>query len=439
MKIKITLLLLLLVTTTFAQQVFTNLPSLLKYADSKSISLQSGEIKKEQAHKAKIAAIAGIPDPSGTASFSYTNNSQLPVTLFPANFSDPNAPPGEYNAQRLGLQYNSNLSHYAEIKLFNLQGWQNYKSAKFNIESTEYDDKLTRKTLHENIATTYFNIVQLQEQLKSAQENVNASDTLLLIARAKQKEGIIKPQDVSEVEISYLNSKENVNQIEFMIRQQYTALKTLADIPEQDSISINHEFVPESDSSIPPEPIYNPLQYNVYLMKEKMALANYKKNRYATFPTLSFFGSVASNQYNTQARLFDNNWDWYKSSYIGFKLSAPLPFSANNIASTAESKYNHLLAQKDTESSHIQAELNQSNLRTGYYKARSQWLTDKEIYNLKLEIYLKNKNLYAEGLLETDQILDNFQAVVNSRYSMIQAEISVLLESAKIDINNNIK
>jgi hypothetical protein len=79
-----------------AQQVFTDLDSFLKYANSKSTSLQSGQIKMDQAKKAKIAAIASIPDPTGSASFSYTDNLTLPVTLFPANFSDPNAPANEF-------------------------------------------------------------------------------------------------------------------------------------------------------------------------------------------------------------------------------------------------------------------------------------------------------------------------------------------------------
>jgi outer membrane protein TolC len=421
-----------------AQQVFNDLDSFLKYASTKSTSLQSGEIKMDLAKKAKIAAIASIPDPAGNMSFSYTDNITLPVTLFPANFSDPNAPAGEYRAQRLGVQYNSVLNNYGEIKLFNLQGWHNLKSSKQNLEATATDNKLTRKSLYENIASTYFNIVQLQKQLQSAKENLLVSDTLLRIAENKFQQGLLKKQDVNDTKVGYLNTQENVNQIAFIIQQQYLTLKTLPDIPEADSIVINHLISTELSSNAPTVS-HNNLNYINSLSKESVAKSTYKKNKAVTLPTLSFFASDSRTQYNTSAGLFDSKWDWYTSTYIGFKISMPMPFSASSLTSVNEAKYNHLLAQKNTEHTRIKAELDNKQLSTDYSKAWSQFVSNKEIYELKKESYYKNRNLYAQGLLATEQTLNSFNAMVNSHYSLITSAISLLLAYAKIEINNTIK
>ncbi len=421
-----------------AQQVFNDLDSFLKYASNKSTSLQSGEIKMEQAKKAKIAAIASIPDPTGNVSFSYTDNITLPVTLFPANFNDPNAPAGEYRAQRLGLQYNSNFNQYGEIKLFNLQGWHNLKSSKHNLEATALDNKLTRKTLYENIASTYFNIVQLQEQLQSAKENVIVSDTLLRIAKNKFNEGLLNKQDVNDAEVSYLNTKESMNQIAFVVQQQYLTLKTLADIPDEDSIVINHLISTELSANAP-QVSFNNLSLSSSLSKEKVALSNFRKSKASVHPTLSFFASDSRTQYNTQAGLFDSNWDWYASTYIGFKISMPMPFSASSITSVNEAKYNHLLAQKNAEHVRIKATLDNKQLSTDYSKAWSQFVSNKEIYRLKKETYYKNRSLYSQGLLSTGQTLNSFNAMVNSHYSLITSAISLLLANAKIEINNTIR
>jgi outer membrane protein TolC len=420
-----------------AQQVFNDLDSFLSFVSAKSITLQSGEIKMVQAKKAKIAAIASIPDPTGNVSFSYTDNITLPVTLFPSNFSDPNAPAGEYKAQRLGVQYNSVLNNYGEIKLFNLQGWHNLRSSKQNLEATATDNKLTRKSLYENLASTYFNIVQLQEQLQSAKENLLVSDTLLRIAENKFQQGLLKKQDVNDTKVSYLNTQENVNQIAFVIQQQYLTLKTLADIPERDSIVINHLISTEL-SSTAPSVSHNNLNYINSLSKESIAKSNFKKNKAVTFPTLSLFFSDSRTQYNTSAGLFDSKWDWYKSTYIGFKISMPMPFTANSLTSVNEAKYNHLLAQKNTEHARIKAELDNKQLSTDYSKSWSQFVSNKEIYELKKESYYKNRNLYAQGLLATEQTLNSFNAMVNSHYSLITSAISLLLANAKIDINNSI-
>jgi outer membrane protein TolC len=438
MKKLIFLLLCLNFINSSAQQVFNDLDSFLKYASAKSTSLQSGEIKMELAKKTKLAAIASIPDPSGNMSFTYTDNLTLPVTLFPANFSDPNAPAGEYRAQRLGVQYNSSLNNYGEIKLFNLQGWHNLKSSKQNLEATATDNKLTRKSLYENIASTYFNIVQLQEQLESAKENLLVSDTLLQIAENKYQQGLLKKQDVNDTKVSYLNTQENVNQIVFIILQQYLTLKTLADIQEADSIVINHLISTEL-SSTAPTVNHNNLNYVNSLSKESIAKSNFKKNRAITLPTLSFFASDSRTQYNTRAGLFDNKWDWYTSTYIGFKIAMPMPFSASTLTSVNEAKDNHLLAQKNTEHARIKSELDQQQLSTDYSKAWSQFVTNKEVYGLKKESYYKNRNLYAQGLLATEQTLNSFNAMVNSHYNLITSAISLLLANAKIEINNTIR
>jgi len=421
-----------------AQQVFNDLDSFLKYANSKSTSLQSGQIKMDQAKKAKIAAIASIPDPTGSASFSYTDNLTLPVTLFPANFSDPNAPTNEFRAQRLGVRYNSTLSNYAEIKLFNLEGWHNLKASKQNLDATAFDNKLTLKTLYDNIASTYFNIVQLQEQLESAKENIKVSDTLLQIALNKFNQGLLKQQDVNETKVSFLNSQENAKQITFIIEQQYLTLKALADISDKDSIVIRH-LVSTEPSATAPEVVFNNLNLASTIAKEKVAFTNFRKNKSSKHPTLSLFLSNSLTQYNTSAGLFDSNWQWYDATAIGFKIAMPLPFSAARISANAEAKYNHLLAQKNTEHARVKAELDNKQLSTDYNKAWSQFVTNKEIYKLKNDSYHKNRNLYEQGLLSTDRTLDSFNAMVNSHYSLITSAISLLLADAKIEINNTIK
>jgi outer membrane protein TolC len=437
MKKIIILLLCLKFIDSSAQQVFNDLDSFLKYANSKSTTLQSGEIKIDQAKKAKLAAIASIPDPTGNVSFTYTDNLALPVTLFPANFNDPTAPADKYNASRLGVQYNSNFSQTGDIKLFNLQGWYNLRSSKQNLEATASDNKLTRKTLYENIASTYFNIVQLQEQLDVSRENLLVSDTLLKIAENKFNQGLLKKQDVNDTRVSYLNSGENLKQIEFMIQQQYITLKTISDIPEKDSIQIKHTISTDISANAP-EVVYNNLSFINSLSKEKMAQSNFKKNKFSQLPTLSFFASQTNTQYNTNAGLFDSNWEWYNASYIGFKISMLMP-SANTMSSIAEAKYNHKLAQQNSEHARIKSELDQQQLSTEYSKAWSQFVTNKEIYGLKKESYYKNRNLYAQGLLATEQTLNSFNAMVNSHYSLITSAISLLLANAKIEINNTIK
>ncbi|MBX9784799.1 MAG: TolC family protein [Chitinophagaceae bacterium] len=428
-------LLLLITYSSKAQIVFANLDSLLSYARSKSITIQTGHIKLDQAKKAKLAAVLSIPDVTGNASLSYTHNTRLPVSLFPAEVFG--GQPGTFREVQTGIPYNTNFNENIDVKLLNLKGWENLKLSKLNIESSVSDNKITLKSLEENIAATYYNIVNLQEQLISTNKNLEAADTLLKITENKYAAGIAKQQDVNDAKVNYLTTKENSKQIEYLLAQQYLSLKILCDFPEQDSITITEQLLAAPNYTMPVITENNVAVTNSFL-KEKVAFSNYKVQKNALYPTLSFFQSYTNQQFNTSSKFLDKSVSWIPSSYIGLRLSIPLP-NANTISQVSKTRYDYLLAQKNTEQQKIKAGLEIKQLSVDYAKAVSQAKANNEIYKLRKETYEKNLNLYSEGLMSLEQTLNSFNTMVSSHYNLISSRITVLAAKAKIDINNHIK
>ena len=188
-----------------AQRTFTSLDALLAYSSTKSISMQSNDIRLLQAKKAQLAAIIGIADPQANISGSFLNNTQLPVNLFPAEIFG--GQKGEFREVQTGVKYNTSSAQSLDIKLLNLEAWQNLKLSKINIEITQTDNKLNQKSLYENIASTYYNIVQLNAQLESTKQNLLVADTLLQVTENKYKQGIAKQQDINESRVNQLTIK----------------------------------------------------------------------------------------------------------------------------------------------------------------------------------------------------------------------------------------
>lgn len=418
-----------------SQKIFTSVDSLLNYAASKSISVQSGYVRLDQAKKAKLASILSIPDVSGNASFSYTHNTKLPVSLFPAEVFG--GQPGTFREIQSGIPYVTNVNENVDIKLLNLKGWENLKLYKLNIESNISDNKVTLKSLLENVSATYYNILSLQKQLASTIENVATSNNLLEITQSKYNAGMIKQQEVNDANISYLTTKEDRNQIEYLIRQQYLTLKTLCDIPEQEEIEIVN-VSPLTTTDVHPSVEPNNIGLNNSLFKEKVALSTYKQQKYSLYPTISFFQSYTTQQNNTRGKLFDNSVNWIPSSYIGLRLSVPIP-SSSSISQVSKAKYDYLLAQKDTEQQKIKSALEVRQLQVDYDKAVSQAAANQEIFLLRKENYEKYLNLYKEGLTGLEQTLDSFNGMVSSHYNLVSSQVSVLAAKTKIDINNRIK
>lgn len=434
-KILIIIISLFLSITGQSQKVFTSVDSFLNYSASKSISVQSGYIRLTQAKKAKLAAILSIPDPTGNTSFSYTHNTKLPVNLFPGEAFGGQA--GTFKEVQTGVPYVTNFSQDINIKLLNLKGWENLKMSKLNIKSNVLENQITLKELWENIAATYYNIVTLQEELASTNENVTASNSLLEITQNKFNAGLIKQQDVNDANINYLTTKANKDQIEHSIKQQYLALKVLCDIPEQEEIMIEHKLSLAA-LDINPAVESNNLAFNSTLIKEKIALSTWRQQKYSQLPSLSFFQSNTNQQNNTRSKFLDNSVKWIPSSYLGLKLSIPFP-SSSTISEISKAKYDYLLAKKNTEQQKIQAELTAKQLYTDYNKAVSQAAANKEIFLLRKENYEKYLNLYKEGMTSLEQTLDSFNAMVNSHYNLVSSQVSLLTAKTKIDINNRIR
>jgi outer membrane protein TolC len=419
----------------WSQQVFSSVDSLIRYACTKSIAMQSGNIKLDQAKKAKLAAALSIPDISGNGSFSYTNNNKLPVNLFPAEIFG--GQPGNFREVQSGLQYVTYGNENIDIKLVNLKGWENIRLYKLNIESTVTDNKITIKSFHENIAGIYFNIMSLQEQLISSSQNIQSANTLLTITEKKYSAGVSKQQDVNDAKVNFITTKENLSQLKYLIQQQYLALKILCDIPEQEQIDIVQKFE-KQDIHIKPTIETNPIAYTGSLIKEKIALSTYKQQKFSMYPTVSFFQSATSQQFNTRGKFLDNNVSWIPSNYFGLRLNVPIP-SSNTISQVSKARFDYLLAKKNTEQQKIKGELETKQLDVDYNKAVSQAKTNKEIYLLRKDTYEKNLNLYNEGIIGLEQTLNSFNGMVNSNYNLIASQVAVLGLKSKIDINNNVK
>jgi outer membrane protein TolC len=415
-----------------AQKSFNSLDALIAYSQEKSITLQSNKIRLEQAQKAKLAAVLGTIDPIANINGSFTNNTRLPVNLFPAEAFGGQA--GTYRQVQTGVQYTTATTQNIDIKLINPSGWENLKLSKINIALTESNNQITLKTLQENIATSYFNIIMLQEQLKSTQRNLAVADTLYQTTKNKYDLGLVKPQDVNDTKVNYLTTQENIKQIEFLIKQQYIVLKTLCDIPESEEIEIKQDFDIQQISRLNIES--NSLQVSNSMLKEQYAWSNFNQTRKMSLPTLSFVASNSYQLFNTEFKMFDGNW--INSNYIGLKLNFALP-NATLIANRTQANYNYKLAKQSTEQARIKTNLETKQLANDFDKAASQTSTNKEIYALRTDTYQKNKNLYSQGLISLDQTLNSFNAMVNSEYSLISSKINILLAQAKIDIHNKIK
>lgn len=418
-----------------AQKTFTTVNELIEFAKTRNLSLQQATIRIEQAKKARLAAKIAVFDPVINNSFTVLDNLKQQVSLFPTEAFG--GAPGAYKEVTMGTRYVNTVGNTADIKILNLGGWENLRLADVNIKSVAGENRMTEKTLFENIASAYYNIVNLQEQVQQNQQNVSAAARLLAVSEEKYKAGIVKQQDVNDAKASYLTTQENTRQLAYSIKQNLIGLKILCDIPDNEIVSIQPAPISKSAVSKPPI-VRNELAIRNSRLKEQYALSNYRQLKKSNLPTASLLFSQTYQQNGPRFNLFNNESKWYYSDYVGLKLNVPLP-TARSISQQSNARYEYLLARKNTEHSELKAELDFEQLGNDYEKAVSQANANQEIYNLRKDSYQRNQQLYGEGLIGIDQTINSFNAMVNANYSLVSARINVQLALAKIEINNKVK
>lgn len=404
----------------------------MNLANARSLTLKNGEIQLSQAKKAKLASILGILDPTGNVTLSYVNNTQLPVNLIPSEILG--GQPGTFQEVKFGVQYNTNFNTNIDVKLINPVGWENVTLSKLNVQQTESSNKIALKNLYESSAVIFINIATLQEQLKSINQNLTGAEKLYQTTSNKYETGLVSQQDLNESKVNKKSVEEQINQIQFLIQQKYIALKLLCDIPEEVQLNIDLK----SKVTFPDVEVRNnQLLLNNAILNERISFGNYKKVKYTFLPSFSAFASVSEQQFNTRARVFDNNTDWIPSSYVGLRLSMPLP-SASSISQFYEAKFNYQLTKNNTEQFKIQTKLHTSQLAVDYKKAVSQRESHKTIYDLRRDTYEKNLINYEAGIISLEQTIRSFNEMVSSQYNLISSEKMVEIALIKIHINNNI-
>jgi OMF family outer membrane factor len=413
---------------------FNKLDSLLKYAENNSASIKTGEQQSLLAKWQKISAQAGLVNFRMQTNFNLTNNLELPVTFLPAEAFG--GTPGTFKEVTMGQQYIGNLNLAPQIDIINPASWAKLKSANVNVELTNVNNLLIKKSLFESVSATYHNIISLQEQIEITEKSLLAADTLLTTMQNKYSEGIVRQQDLNDAQINKLTLSDNLEQLNLSLKQQYYSLKILCDIPESTTISIGEQ--PDYNKPIITGlHVDNQLQYKSSLLNLELAKADLKTNQLMQYPTVSLVYYNAWQQ-NSNTMFFDNDVNWLNAQYIGLKLSVPFP-DINRYTLTKSSRINKTISLQNAEHTKLQNELTNKQLVLDYEKAYSQLNTSKQIYQLKEQNYGLVLNQFNMSILSSDKLIIAFNDMLASRLNYSSALANLLYTKSKIEINNTIK
>jgi len=382
-----------------------------------SVDIENNEIRFSQAQKSRLTALINTINVTGNLlSAQFVNNTKLGVNLFPSEIFG--GKPGTFKEVQTGVQYNTALNNFIDIKLYNPNGYNDVKLSDINIELTKSNNLISLKQYQDNLVANYYNIINIQKQIENTKQNIATSDSLLTIVKNKYDEGLIKQQDVNDTKINHLQIEETFRQLIFLEEQYYLSLKTLADIPEE----IDIEVAENKDIIIPaflPIVDLNKLGIENAELQEKYALQSLKSAKQSFLPTVSFQFSNSWNLFNTAFKPLSGNW--INSNYFGLKLNIPIP-NSRQISNKYNAEFDQQIAANNTMKERNKSMLEMKTIESEFLQAQSQIRSNEEILEIQRDTYSKNLNLYNEGIIGLDATIQSLNAVIAAEYNLITSE-----------------
>ena len=436
MKVSIKIIFFLLLFSNVKAQDSLSLKSIddvLAYAEKNATVLK---VSNEQTALTKYQTLISkinIFNPKGNVTASATDFLELPSNFLPAEIFG--GVPGTFKEVKFGQQYISSIGITPQIDLINIQSWQKIKASKINENLSNKTQLLIKKNLFENLAMTYYSIISIQKQIEILNVNYTNNQKIEEVVRNKNKEGLVRSQDVNQAAVNLLQIEDKKMQLETTLLQQINALKVLCDINFDTKLNLSNPEI-EINEFQKIEVKSKLISEQSILQKElnKQELKSYNSSFY---PTLSAIGNWTY-QDNSNIGFFNTNATSFQSSYIGLRLNYLLPESSK-FQQKITLKTNLTIASENAKHSELQEKNANEQLKLDFQKSMDSFIISKKIVALKTDTYNKNLEIFKQNLVSIDNLLISFNDKLNAELSVVVNEINTNYLKIKININNTIQ
>lgn len=418
-----------------AQEVlsFTSLDAVFAYANSHSSPLKNATQQTILAKYQTLAAQWGKWNLQGKANLTLTDNTKLTTNFLPAEIFG--GPSGTFQKVTFGQQYVSNLIVSPQIDILNPYSAAQVRLSRTNEQLTATTNLLNRRNLYESVAGAYCNILSYQWQMDVTKNSLANADTLVRILQAKQKEGIVRPQDVNTALANRLTLVNKLYQLGGQREQQASSLKILCDIDPAISLVISVPAKQEAfDGTLTATGNLLQRQSEWQLNYQQASL---NANRKWYYPTVSVLGNLGWQQ-NTNNHFFDTN-RWFSNSYVALRLTLPLLPDVTKMAAVQLDRININIAQTNWQHTILEDAANNRQLQLDYQTAHTNYQLSAEIEGLQQDSYRKNLAIYKEGILSVTDLLISFNTWLNSSLNTATQLATREYAKSRIAISNTVK
>lgn len=436
--ISTTVLFLLLVSSTFAQQGIQDftVEKAISYALDNSPLVSNAQLDISIAKKKVYETTAmGLPQVNGAVSFQ--NFLDIPTQVIPANAFNPNAPADELVPVKFGTDYNTSASVSANQLIFDgayivgLQAARTYKELSLeNLSRTE-------ASVREQVSQSFYTAVIMQENLEILNSSLNNVTRLREEMEQIFQAGMAEEQDVEQL---LLTEKDIQNMVSRTKRQADLALNLLKlnmGMPLETSIILVYELEaisgllpPTVDTTFNPESHYD---LRTALTNQQLMRLNMKKEKFAYLPSISAFIQHQQNALRNEFDIFDGDQPWYPSTVWGLNINIPLFDSGIKGARIGQARMEYEKSINMAEFTRDQLKLQAEAKRADLLSAAERYTNEEENVALAQRIFDKTLIKYKEGLASSLELNQAQTQLLNTQSRYINSVLELLTAKTAFD------
>lgn len=184
---------------------------------------------KDADQQVRIAWSEVMPEINGSAT--YTRNLEIPVNFVPAQFFDPDAPPGELVPLQFGTDNNWNGGFSVNQTIFRGEAIVGISSSQLFKSAQAENLRATTQQIVTETRVAYYNVLVAEEQLRLQQSTVDRLRQNLKENRARYESGLIDEYAVLQVEVQLSNQEPQLTQAKYGVEQAYRELNLALGLP----------------------------------------------------------------------------------------------------------------------------------------------------------------------------------------------------------------
>jgi outer membrane protein len=352
--------------------------------------------------------------------------SQLPGQYVPANSFG--GPEGQYTKITMGVPQSTTMNLQVSQSLFNQSVMIGLKTARVFKEVSRLQENLTKEDIIYNVATTYYSIQVLQDNLSRTKDNISNLEKTVLINESLKNNNLVSDNAQNRLLINLENLKNEYENQKLAKAKYLTLLKYLMNISSDEEFAIedfNYEGAIQTLETVDLKD-----RNDIQLQQLNIRLAEFDKKftKAGYYPVSSIgfnYGIAGYNDELAPGKVLND--DWIKSTSFSLSLRIPL---FDGFQKHYKIKQQEIAIRKNQNSLSMMEAGAQRELQdaiNNYNTNSNQFLNSKKSLDLAEQLFRSSQSEFENGITSTTELLNAQTDLTNARTNFSTAQLNLKL------------